>query len=530
MPRVPQYEGPQVRSAPLQGGFQGDLGTGQVARATQQLGGAIGNLGEAAERMAVRDDADAAFRAETAIKSGWLQFDSELRKRSTGENAKGYVDEVDKWWAKAGEAHREALSPRAQALVSRSLSAMRTQSMASAMNFRETELDRAQTAAWVATKETSISAAAADPSTAAIGRATVLERNAQQAALKGWSREQLDAENLRDTTKLHLNVVNGLLTDNPEAAKAYFDANVNEIDGSTHKNAIKFITDAVEDKQAAARGAEIAALPADKQAEALAGIKDTTLQTKTRKVVREVLQDQQIARQQTEQAASDTIWQMVGVGVPQSRLPKAVLAQMNGRERVQVVDHYEAKRKAALIESRSDTVKTDMATLERLYSMPKDKFLATKISTLADKLSRADQEELIKRQASLRDPKKAVEVATTEQQLNSTLGVLEIKAEDKGAFTKQFYDELNVHLKRTGKEPTYDERQAIIDRLALERDNTFFEFGRKRYFEMTPEERAEAKFRGQTGEDKFTPGQVYRDAKGNRSKYLGNGQWEPVTK
>lgn len=375
MPRVPQYDGQQVRSAPLRGGMQGDLATGQIARSTQQLGGAIGALGEVAERAAVRDDADAAFRAETAIKSGWLQFDSELRKRSRGENAKGYVDEVDQWWSKAGEQHREALSPRAQALVSRSLSAMRQQSLASAMNFREGELDRAQVEAWQGAKETSISAAAADPATAGVGRATVLERNAQQAALKGWSREQLDAENLRDTTKLHLNVVNALLTDQPEAAKAYFDANIGEIDGSTHKNAIKFITDAVEDKQATARGTEIAAMPVDKQAAALAEIKDTTLQTKVRKVVREQLQDQEVASALSAKRTTKQAWAQLmergSIGKIDPVLRNALRREAPEEER-QMLDWAEARYRRAKSDAEGRKPEGDDETFYGLVRMATD--------------------------------------------------------------------------------------------------------------------------------------------------------------
>lgn len=59
-------------------------------------------------------------------------------------------------------------------------------------------------------------------------------------------------------------------------------------------------------------------------------------------------------------------------------------------------------------------------------------------------------------------------------------------------------------------------------------DGWLWDTTKKRY-KMSPEELASAKFPDQKAAgDKFTAGQTYRDAAGNRAKYLGGGRWEPV--
>ena len=110
--------------------------------------------------------------------------------------------------------------------------------------------------------------------------------------------------------------------------------------------------------------------------------------------------------------------------------------------------------------------------------------------------------------------------------MSALAGGLNLKAEEKGKFTSAAQDLFNEHLKRTGKEPVFEERQKILDQMVKEvvtKPGWLWDAKGPAY------ELPRDQLRQKTAPpDKFTPGQFYRDAENNRSKYLGNGKWEPV--
>lgn len=227
MPRVPSYNGPQVRSTSLEGGFQQGI---EVTQA-RQLGASLANVSEGADRIGLRDDSQAAFDAEARLKADWLQTDADLRKRYRGANVDGYQAEADKFWADAPGKYGEALSPRAKQIASRSLTAARLQASGSALSYINTEKERAQDESFVAAKSVEIQTALTDGRPEAIGaaREQLRQKNAMQGALKGWSAEQLQAANTHDTSVLHVGALTKLMQTDPAAAKLYFEANRGEM-------------------------------------------------------------------------------------------------------------------------------------------------------------------------------------------------------------------------------------------------------------------------------------------------------------
>jgi hypothetical protein len=237
VPQVPIVQGRSVREAPLQGGFQ---------RAPDRSGidNALSTIGNAADRITERIDSTAAYEAEAQVKTQWLATDAELRKKYRGVNAPGYLEEVDKFWGEAGKNLGGALSPRAKAMVGKSLTASQLQAKASAQGFVAHETERAQDEAYTSSQLAEIQrgVASGDPAVAAVSVTLLKQRNAEQAQRKGWDKATLDDANTKATTALHANMIQGMVQKDPTAALAYFNANKGEIDGTRHAEIERALT------------------------------------------------------------------------------------------------------------------------------------------------------------------------------------------------------------------------------------------------------------------------------------------------
>ena len=90
---------------------------------------------------------------------------------------------------------------------------------------------------------------------------------------------------------------------------------------------------------------------------------------------------------------------------------------------------------------------------------------------------------------------------------------MELKGERVGQFQSAAYDLFNEHLKTKGKEPTYEERQTILDSLVKEiviKPGVIWDTKGPAY--QAPRDVRNAALTA----DKFTVGKVYTDANGNR--------------
>jgi hypothetical protein len=232
MPRVPTYDGPQVREAALP---DVRLDPRAYQGRNQHLAGVVnlaGAGGDAYEKVQQRNDNEAAFKAEATLTADWMQHDAELRKRYRGSNVDGYQDEVDKWWSDAPGKYTANLSPQAQKAAARSLTAKQLQASAGALSYYTGEKERATVGAAEATKSTTIQMALDDGTPAAVNtaRKAVQDINAREAARRGSTPDELTAANLKDLTLLHASMVSRLIQQDPARAQAYFDANSKEIE------------------------------------------------------------------------------------------------------------------------------------------------------------------------------------------------------------------------------------------------------------------------------------------------------------
>lgn len=222
MPRVPTYDGPQVRQGVTP---QVQLTAPDTGRNTRAAVGGLNNLAEAFDHIQARDDQDAAFRAEAQIKADWIDYESKLREQRKGRDAATYDTEVDQWWRDASQKYGADLSPGAKRLIGRSLMASQLQAVAGAKGYKEQQLNASAEASYQAAQGMAINEAATvgNEAAATTALAGLAERRAERARLQGWTPEQTKADEMAWASTLHSVVLSKMMRADPAAAQVYFD-------------------------------------------------------------------------------------------------------------------------------------------------------------------------------------------------------------------------------------------------------------------------------------------------------------------
>jgi hypothetical protein len=247
MPTIPVYDGPQVKEAPLRGGFQETINDPAAFGATQarQLGevaNTAAKVFQVVEAENARNDADAVFRAETNLRAGYLQYEAHVKKTRQGRSAEGVLEDTDKWWAEQEKAFTEGLAnDRQRALLARTASRLKLQSQAQMTDFQNVQLEKSHDESWAASKAIVISNAAANPTPANVqgALAEIKTKNAYQGARKGWDADQMTVQNMKDMTILHTSVVQQMADKDPAAAEKYLAAIPNDEFDGARRDALK---------------------------------------------------------------------------------------------------------------------------------------------------------------------------------------------------------------------------------------------------------------------------------------------------
>jgi hypothetical protein len=451
MPQVPLYEGPQVRTQALQPVFGR---TPDVSSGTQALARAAGVIGEVADREATRRAETEANRIDDEITRGWLEWDAANRPKYRGQNVEQYQAEATKWWDDAKTSYAGNASPMAQARVGQVLGRKRNQAFGSVSSYVNSEKERFADDRSEAAAQSSIEFGV-DTGDTAGAAARVRQIAAEKGARKGWTTELVQAEQQRLLGTLHVTHIQRLVERDAAKAQAYYDANKGEIPATAQPRVEQVLKGEADNQFATQFAARVATKPLSEQLAEAATIEDPTRRDKALTQIRNNQAMVKAAQQEREAAASDQAWQLVGQG---KKVPETLLAQMDGRNRVQLQDYVKEKAKQA---ATGTPVKTDWAT----YIDAREKLAAgekVNLVALTTKVAPAQIEQLLDIQTKTRTPSKAPEVATSEQQLAAFTRSLDLKGENVGKFQSAAYDLFNEHLKRTGKEPTYDEREKIM--------------------------------------------------------------------
>jgi soluble lytic murein transglycosylase len=145
--------------------------------------------------------------------------------------------------------------------------------------------------------------------------------------------------------------------------------------------------------------------------------------------------------------------------------------------------------------SKGTPVETDWNVYERLRTEARERpqeFARIDLASTFHKLAPAQREALIDLQdKAKKDPKGMAEVATLDAQLGDAHDKLGLtgngKAEKRGLFDETVRREISAAQATKGKPLTYEERQTIIERNAVKRDQWF---GTTRLFEAKAEGKA----------------------------------------
>ena len=250
MPRVPTVTGPGVAEASLTGGF--DRSNPQPIQNNQlaEAGRAMFEVGSAIQE---RQDADLVMRAETEIKGKWLEWEGQAKQRK-GQQAWGVAKEAASWWDQNTSKAAEGLeNPLQKRIFANSVAKLKTQSVGAFSGFEAGERRASLTESAQASIVGSINLAAANPGNPEVlttSKADIVKRSAILATLNGWDPAMKAAKEGQYLTNFHKQVIQGLVRDNPAAAREYFEANKAEIDGSQHAEVGEFARKATATRQA----------------------------------------------------------------------------------------------------------------------------------------------------------------------------------------------------------------------------------------------------------------------------------------
>ena len=469
MPRVPTYDGPQVADRPLQPVLQGPI---DASSGTRALGQTIAGLGDTLDRAQRRDAEAEANTIDTEVTAGWLEWDAAARRKYQGANAREYETEAAKWWDDARAKYGASASPLARQQVGQALGRKRNQAMASVSGHVGTELERHADQQAEAAAQTTIEFGIdqGDPAGAA---ARVRQISAEKGARKGWTTEQVQAEQQRMLGTLHLAYITRLADTDAAKARAYAEANKAEIPAAAQVRLDQVLKGSEDNQFADQFAARVAAKPLADQLAAAAEIQDPQRREKTLLSIRQNHAMVKEAQREREAGAADQAWQLVGQG---RRVPELTLLQMDGRARVQLQDYLRERAKQA---ASGEKVKTDWET----YIDLRTKLAAGEqvdLRPYTTRIAGPQMEQLLDIQTKAKDPKspKQDSMFTDEQRINNALQGLGIDRHSKNKAQQdaagQFAAEVDRRVRaesaaKGGKDLTADEKQRVIDGITMDK-------------------------------------------------------------
>lgn len=475
--RIPRYDEPQVTPNALptvrQNANDYNQGAKQLGDLAQAAGQAGDDLNRAATRLQDRDDADNLFRAEAAVVGEYQQdFEAKARERR-GHKAIGLSKEAAAWWDKAASKYTEGLTTeRQKRLFNNKLTTLRGSSVDAMSTYesgqRRASLEDSTKAGIVA----DINLAASNPAAVDASRTSIRQRVRILADLNGDEEETRKGRESEALTQLHAQVLQGLLDKNPTEAKAYFEANKAEIEGSKHAEIEGKLKSGTLRTLAQTAADELAGMGSE--AEAIAKARKTYSGDEEQAVVEEIktrFNERDQARQSHERNTADRAWKVYAdAGYQKSAIPNSLWSELDGRTKIAIDADYGERLSGT-------NVKTDWNTYDKLRTMARERpaeFLREDLRQYASRLGKSERETLTDIKDKLT---KGDDVATLEQQLAAVHRQMEWgegDADKRGQFDTLIHRALNEEQKAAGgKTLNFEERQKVIDRMLIEKSSVF---------------------------------------------------------
>lgn len=504
MPRVPTSDGPQLQVQQLNPVRQQ---TPDVSSGLQALARGVGQLGDAVDQMALREDQTRADQVDAQITSSWLKWDAENRNKFRGQNADGYEAAAQAWWKASAEGFGKDLSPRARALASSSLVRKQGTALANVTQFIGAEKERFADESAAAAIGSSIQFGVSTGDVAGAAQ-QVRDQVANIGARKGWNTDQVKLEQIKNLAVLHDAHISSLLESDPQAAKTYYASalSAGEIPATMKKRIEGAIDTAVTQDTASRNASAWAALPYAERLAKAAEIDDPDLRKATEQQID--MDETRIQRSKTAQAKdlggrAELAYQKTG------RVPAAVMAQLEEIDPGAAADlrkYIRADQKARATEASGGSVKTNLSS----YFEARDRVLAGEnfnVLGYADKVSRSDLEELKKLQEARSKPGEIKREFTAEQTI-AAFKPEGMKDNDEKwvGLRRQMQEELITAREAKGRDLTDREMRETLKPLFVEgviEKPMWFDDSKPRW-QMTPAEKAKAKFPDKPADNRAT--------------------------
>lgn len=463
MPVVPTYQS-QVREQALEGGFQK---TPDVSSDLSRAGQGVAMLGTAMGYVVERDAQAKAADTESKITGEWLKWDATNRGKFRGENADGYTPAAEAWWKSAAETYGKDLDPRARSLASQGLNAKQNQAMGNVITFVGAEKERHADETYAADVNTTIQfgITSGDVASTAV---QIRDKAAQVGARKGWTTEQVQAEAGKNLSSMHLAQITKLAELDATKAQEYYDANKSEVAFQNQARVEQVLKGEGDNQFATQFAAQNSALPLTEQLKKAAEITDPQRRDKTLMQVKNNYALVREAQAAQEKQSSDQAWQLVGRG---QRVPEAILSAMDGKERVTLQEHQQARAERL---AKGTPVKTDMG----VYIDVREKLARGEKVDLrgyTEKIAPGQMEQLLDIQGAVgKGGLKQDSMLTDEARIGAAilgLGIDKKKhPEQAAAITTEIDRRVRLaSAARGGKDLTADEKQREVDRVVMDK-------------------------------------------------------------
>lgn len=471
MPRVPTVQGPseELRAAPNV--------QQSVSAATPDAFGAVqarqlGAVADVLQRRQEQEDADAFMLVDADVKTQWLEHERSVRARR-GQDAWGAAEDTKRWLEKTSkEAGAKLGNERQRRLFRKSFENLRLGALDAAGRHE----DEQRRASLVESAQTRIFAdinfAASDPTprNIAISRDSIARSVEAVGRLNGWPAEKIAADKLNQTGAMHTQVLQQLVERDPFSAEAYFVAHKAEIPGGKHAelgHAIKLGTTKLKAQGFADDAVRRGMLEADAVKlvrERFSGDDEDTFATVLKGRYAEV----RAQHEKVQGEAAEAAWSVVDRGGSWTSIPTAVQAALDPRTSIAIKAHLRERAKSAGV----DRTRTDWTLYERLRDEAMNDpagFSKKNLVQFFDRLAPAQRETLLDIKANaLKSPGKVAEVLSDDKHITEAANQLKLKDDVKSRFVVAAGSALSAAQRVKGKALDHDERQKVLDRLAIE--------------------------------------------------------------
>lgn len=472
MPQVPSYNDFQAAPAALPGVRVADVQPGNTAL---QVGQTLDQVGaqatDAAVRLQERANADSIFKAEADLKDQYLQFEQGVRQRR-GTQAWGVTNDASQWWDKNTKTISDNLQNDAQRnIFMHSAANLRSSSLTSISQYENEQQHQSVEDSAKASITGSINIAAAnptDPTILAQSKSDVLKRVQVMSQINGWTPERYQAEQGNALTDFHKQVIQAQIDTAPDAARAYYDANKDQINGMDRDVIDKQIRVGTI-RQVGQQASDTIMGEGLSESQALAKARQGFTGEQQDEVVRRVKEryaDIDMTRERGQTDAADQAWQIWSKNKTLSDVPTSVLNGMDGRMR-------DALEKEDAAHASGADVRTDWSKfydLRQMAATAPGQFAGTDIRQFFPDLNPAQREQLIDLQNQVKGAGSS-DVQTLNEQLSRAHELLKWSASDgqkKGQFDSAALTEIDAAQKANGgRKLTYDDRQKIVDRMMV---------------------------------------------------------------